>query len=87
MYNVIFDKDVYKFFEKHKWEEIINQLNQAINILKLNPFKNNLDIKPLRWMSDNYRLRIWKYRLLYEIKNNTLIIYFYKVWSRWDIYK
>jgi mRNA interferase RelE/StbE len=60
---------------------------EKLNILKENPFNNSLDIKNLKWLESNYRLRIWKYRFLYLIENNELIIYFYKAWSRWGVYK
>ena len=86
MYNVVFEKKVYKFFEKHKWERIIFDLEKAVNILKINPYKNNLDIKKIKW-SNSYRLRIWKYRFIYEIIENKLIITFIDWDSRWDIYK
>lgn len=87
MYNVVFEKKVHKFFQKYKWEKIIYNLEKAVNILKINPYKNNLDIKKLKWWFINYRLRIWKYRFIYEIIENKLIIYFTDWDNRWDIYK
>ena len=53
----------------------------------MDPFSNDLDIKPLRGTDNNFRLRISKYRFLYAIKDNELCIYLYKWWSRWDVYK
>jgi mRNA-degrading endonuclease RelE of RelBE toxin-antitoxin system len=32
-------------------------------------------------------LRIWKYRFLYEIIEDKILIYFYDADSRWDVYK
>ncbi len=87
MYNVVFNKKIYKFFEKHKWEKIIFDLEKAVNILKINPYKNNLDIKKLRWWIIIYRLRISKYRFIYEIYKDKLIITFTDWDNRWDIYK
>jgi len=87
MYRVLFKKKVYNFFKKHKWEKIIYDLEKAVNVLKINPYRNNLDTKKLKWWIVNYRLRIWKYRFIYEIIDDKLIITFTDWDSRWDIYK
>lgn len=87
MYKVSFDKEVLKFLQKHKWESVILQFKENIEILKSHPVKNNLDIKSLRWLEGHYRMRIWKYRFLYFILDNNITIYFYKAGSRGDIYK
>lgn len=86
MYKIWLSKKVLKFLEKHKWEKIINSFNNSLKILQINPYKNNLDFKKLKWVWENFRLRIWKYRFIYEINNDTLIIYFIDWDTRWDIY-
>ncbi len=86
MYRVIFDKKVLKFLEKHKWEFLVEKLREIITILKENPYKNNLDIKILKWTNWFYRLRVWKYRFIYEIIDKELIIRFINSDKRWDIY-
>jgi mRNA interferase RelE/StbE len=87
MYKVVFDKEVFKFLENHKWEKIIIQFKQAVEVLKFNPFNNNLDIDTYKERRFAYRLRLWKYRFIYEIIKDELIIRFVDAWSRWDIYK
>ena len=87
MYEVILEKQVLKFLKKHKWEPIIEQFEKSLISLTKNPFEVDLDIKPLKWLNNNYRLRIWNYRFLYFLKKEKLCIYFYKWWNRWDIYK
>ncbi len=87
MYKVFFKKKVHNFFKKHKWEKIIYELEKAVNILKINPYKNILDIKKMKWYTESYRLRIWKYRFIYEIIEDKLIITFTYWDNRWDIYK
>lgn len=86
MYSVVFNKKVEKFFQKHRWEKVLTELKKSVNILRIDPFSNNLDIKKLQWETNRYRLRIWKYRFLYEISEEKITIYFYDAWSRWDIY-
>jgi mRNA interferase RelE/StbE len=87
MYKIILEKKVQKFLEKHKWQTIIHDFTQSLMILTLHPYKNNLDIKKIINLPDTYRLRLWKYRFLYEILNKEIIITFFDAWSRWDVYK
>ena len=84
MYNIQVSKQVDKFLEKHR--DIAKKFIVALEKLGISPFSNNLDIKPLKWKSDHFRLRIWKYRFLYEIINDEVFIYFYLADSRGDIY-
>lgn len=87
MYKILLEKNVQKFLEKHKWEDIIPRFTDALRVLALEPYENNLDIKILVWLPNTYRLRIWKYRFLYEILEERIIINFFDAGSRWDIYK
>lgn len=87
MYKIILEKQVIKFLEKHKWENIIDDFESSLVFLSNDPYENNLDIKILIWLPNSYRLRIWKYRFLYEIIENTISISFFKAGNRWDIYK
>lgn len=34
-----------------------------------------------------YRMRIWKYRVIFKNEDNLFLILILKIWSRWDIYK
>jgi mRNA interferase RelE/StbE len=87
MYKIILEKSVQKFLEKHKWEDLIKSFSYSLEILSLEPYENNLDIKILIWLPNSYRLRIWKYRFIYEIIEEKIIINFYDALTRWDIYK
>ena len=50
--------------------------------------ENELDIKLLTPKNKKrYRLRVWKYRIIYKKENDILVIYVLKIWIRWDIYK
>ena len=87
MYKIILEKKVQKFLEKQKWQKIIHDFTQSLMILTLRPYKNNLDIKKIINLPNTYRLRIGKYRFLYEILDDKIIITFFDAWSRWDVYK
>jgi mRNA interferase RelE/StbE len=85
VYNYKLSKQVQKFLFKKDKNFVVSFYNN-VDIISINPFNNNLDIKKLNWKINHYRLRIWKYRFLYEIINKDIIIYFYEANSRWDIY-
>jgi mRNA interferase RelE/StbE len=59
----------------------------AFDKIATNPFDNSLDIKKLKNKKNHYRLRIGKYRILFEIIKNEILIYFYNADSRGDVYK
>ena len=85
MYKIIIEKNVQKFLEKHKWEDLIIRFTDSLRVLAIEPYENNLDIKVLVWLPNAYRLWIWKYRFLYEVLEELIIITFFDAGSRWDI--
>lgn len=87
MYKIVLKKKVAKFLEKHKWENVYTQFFRAYSILKVNPLRNQLDIKSLTWDDKFYRLRISKYRFVFRVIRNEVIVEFFKADTRWDIYK
>ncbi len=78
-------KRVDKFLAKHPI--IAKKLMLLLKKIVINPFENNCDIKNLKGQKNHYRLRIGKYRFLYEIKNDIILIYIYGADSRGEIYK
>lgn len=87
MYKINLEKNVMKFLEKYKWEKIIHLFTEKLKIISNNPYENNLDIKAFKWTENTYRLRIWKYRFVYEIIENEITIIFFDADSRGWIYK
>lgn len=87
MYKIILEINVQKFLEKHSGSDLIEKFTNSLRILSLEPYENNLDIKVLIWLPNSYRLKIWKYRFIYEIIDEKIIINFFDAWNRWDIYK
>lgn len=86
MYNYYFHKKVVKFLES-KDKNFVKKVYEKIDILAKNPYKNELDISNFMWRKNTFRLRIWKYRFLYEIIEDKILIFFFDADSRWDIYK
>jgi mRNA interferase RelE/StbE len=85
-YKLEFSKQVIKFLDKSDHQlkiKIITAFEQLSN----NPRSESLDIKAMINKKGHFRLRIGKYRFLYEITNTELFIYVYKADSRGDVYK
>jgi len=84
MYQLQLDKKVKKFLLAYPdlWRRFFIK---AQAICK-DPYNANVDIRSLKWASWSYRLRIGKYRFLYEVREKEIIIYFYDSDSRGDVY-
>ena len=86
MYKIALSKQVTKFLKKHK--DISKLFYKKIKYISNTPINNSfVDILPLQGLENHYRLRIWKYRFIYEIQKDKILIYFYHVDTRWDVYK
>ena len=86
VYELKFHKQVIKFLQNQPLN-FRRKVFEQFEIIKNNPFDNNLDIKELKGMENKYRLRISKYRFIYSIENDILLIEIIKAGSRGDIYK
>lgn len=75
-----------KFYAKRSKAEK-KAIDAKFDILKENPFDKSLDVKKLQGYERRYRLRIWDYRIFYEIYGNKLIIIMIDGESRGDAYK
>lgn len=86
-YRLLLHKTASKFLEKcpSKQKEIIKQ---KLDLLKSDPrHHTQLDIKIMQGYSDLYRLRVGQYRLVYQIKDDELLIFVISMGNRGDIYK
>lgn len=85
-YNIQLNKTVQKFLKKaDKW--VVLSFRVKLEIMQYNPLDTSLDIKPYKWFPWHYRLRVGKYRFIFEIVEQEIIIYFYDADSKGDIYK
>ena len=78
-------KRVDKFLAKHP--DISQKFALSMKEIITNPFQNSCDTKVLKGLKNHYRLRVGKYRFLYEIIEEKIFIYIYDADSRGDIYK
>lgn len=84
-YQVITSKEFDRFLEKHR--DLAPKVLSSFRQIAQNPYENTLDIAKLKGEKNKYRLRLGKYRFLYEIIEEQILIYAYKASSRGDIYK
>ena len=84
-YRLKYSKDFEKFLDKHG--DIRARILGAFEQIAQNPYQNALDISKLQGETNKYRLRLGKYRFLYEIIEAQILIYAYKAGSRGGVYK
>lgn len=85
-YKLKYSRDLKKFLQKHR--DLSPKIIAKLELIAQNPFNTTLDIAKLQGQNNHYRLRVGKYRVLYEIRDGEiLIIYAYKADSRSDVYK
>ena len=84
-YEIKFSKSVFKFLEKTD-KSVLLRFNDVLDLLRKNSYCDKLDIKKIKGKKNHYRLRIWKYRFLYEVRKDKILVYLYYVDSRWDVY-
>ncbi|MBE9004512.1 type II toxin-antitoxin system RelE/ParE family toxin [Fortiea sp. LEGE XX443] len=66
-------------------EDIKIQIEEKIQELANNPRPNG--VVKLEGEEDTYRVRVGKYRILYEIKDDLLIVKVVKISHRRDVYR
>lgn len=84
-YSLGYSKEVKKFLQKHR--DLAPKVINALEQIAQNPYSNTQDIKRLQGTQNCYRLRIGKYRILYEIREKEILIYAYDADSRGGIYQ
>jgi len=82
MYNIEFDKKAADFFKKLD-KSLQNRIGKKIELLKNNP---RLGIPLVGNLSGFYKLRVGDYRIIYQIKNEQLIILVLDIEHRKSIY-
>lgn len=84
MFQTKFSKQAEKFLSKCE-DKLFLRIKKRLEILKINPFPS--DAKRLQgYESPTFRIRVGKYRILYEVKENELLIIVIKINKRERIY-
>lgn len=61
------------------------RFEEALKLLAISPFSELLKIKKLKGTEDAFRIRIGEYRMIYQVKQETLIVLVIKVGHRREI--
>jgi len=86
IYEIKFSTDSEKYLRKLDKPSRVRILNH-LKILAENPRNPELDIKKMQGRLNLYRLRIGTYRVLYNVKDDLLLVYIVTIGSRGDVYK
>lgn len=86
VYKVRFSRDAASYFSRLD-KPTKQRISDAIDQLAINPYDRTFDVKPLVGRGDEYRLRVGKYRVLYTVNEDTVLIYVVDINSRGDVYK
>lgn len=83
MYKILFSKQSLNFFRKLD-KSTQERISKKINELKQNP---KLGIPLVANLAGLWKLRIGDYRIIYQIKNEELIIFVLKMGHRRNVYE
>jgi mRNA interferase RelE/StbE len=85
-YSIEIDRIALKYLKKLD-KPTRTRIYNHLEILSQDPYHSELDIKRMQGTTDEYRLRIGTYRIIYSVENNRLLIYIIKIGPRGDVYK
>ena len=84
MYKVKYHKNVIKFLQKQD-RSIVKKIIDFFDEVKKDLNFKNYDVKKLKGFENSFRLRISKFRIIFTVENNELLIEVIKADSRGDI--
>lgn len=85
-YTIQFVKSARKEFERLP-AKIREKTAEALNLLAQNPYSELLKIKKMKGAVDLYRIRLGEYRVVYELRNDRLVVIVIKVGHRREVYR
>jgi len=86
MYKLIVRKKVRSFLAERD-ARFLNKFKKAFLLIQENPFAPHPNVAPLKNNLGHFRLRIGKYRILYQVNQKEVFVYLYKAGSRGSVYK
>lgn len=87
MYELLYSKQAAKYIKKQD-QLTKKRLEEALLTLAENPYHRGvLDIQSLKGIDNAFRLRVGNFRIIYEVKEEKMIILVIAAGSRGDIYK
>ena len=85
-YRVELSKSVQKFLRAHR-DVAPAFFDRAVQLAQ-DPFRDDVDVKRMVGTPrDLWRLRISKYRFIYEVDRDTVTLFFFEAGNRVDVYR
>lgn len=85
-YRVEFTRSAKKEFD-HTPRRIQDRILEAVSFLSQNPYSEFLKYKKLKGAESLYRIRVGDYRIVYEVRNEVLLIVVIKIGHRREVYR
>ncbi len=85
-FSVEFVKSARKEFDRLP-AKMKTTMTEALKLLSQNPFSELLKIKKLKGAEHLYRVRLGDYRVVYEIRQERLVVLIIKIGHRSDVYR
>lgn len=85
-YSIEFVKSAQKEFDRLS-SKLQVRTSEALNLLAQNPFSELLKVKKLKGASHLYLIRLEDYRIVYEIRNEQLVVLVIKIGHRREVYR
>ena len=86
VYRVEFTKSSRKEFERLPGKLRLKTA-EALHLLSQNPYSELLKIKKLKGAEGLYRIRLGDYRVVYEIRDERLVVIVIKIGHRREVYR
>ena len=85
-YKILFQKSAYKEY-KLLPKSVRLRVDQALEILSIDPLSEVLRFKKIRGKENHYRIRVGDYRIIYSPQTTTLIVRVIRIGHRKDVYR
>jgi mRNA interferase RelE/StbE len=85
-YAVQFVRSAQKEFDRLP-AKLRTKVTEALSLLSQHPYSELLNVKRLKVGNQLYRIRLGDYRIVYEIRDEALVVVVIKIGHRSDVYK
>ncbi len=86
MYRILFQKSAHKEYLELP-RAVQKRVDEAFEILSINPFSEILRFKKIKGKENHYRIRLGDYRIIYSPQQDILIVRVIRIGHRKDVYR
>jgi mRNA interferase RelE/StbE len=85
-YKILFQRSAYKEYQSLP-KAVRLRVDQALEILSIDPLSEVLRFKKIRGKENHYRIRVGEYKIIYSPQTATLIVRVIRIGHREDVYR